>query len=93
MTLKEGQPDFNCLPASGKMVFGGLEPPRFERPYDNNNLGSETRLPRGRMTLGKNPAFYKSVHLSGAAGAKEEEEDRKAEAELWKSKVVVDSLD
>ena len=93
VVLPEGQPDFDCIPAQGKALFGGLYAPKFERPYDNNNLGSETRLPRGRMTLGKNPAFYKSVHLSGAAGAKEEEEDRKAEAELWKSKVVVDSLD
>ena len=45
------------------------------------------------MLLEKNPHFYTSVHLCGAAGTKEKEEDERAAAELWKSKVVVDSLD
>mmetsp|Transcript_7800 Transcript_7800/g.18584 ORF Transcript_7800/g.18584 Transcript_7800/m.18584 type:complete len:298 (+) Transcript_7800:71-964(+) len=93
MTLKDGQPDFNCLPASGKMVFGGLEPPRFERPYDNNNLGSSTRLPRGSMYLDKDPEFFRSVHLCGEGLAKEKEDNKKREEELWQSKVVVDDLD
>lgn len=67
--------------------------PKYERPYDNNNLGNEKRLPRGRMTLEKNSDFYKSVHLTGAGLINEQLEQLEKEEKLWKSKVVVDSLD
>jgi len=91
--LKPGQRDFDTIPAQGAELFGGMRVPKFERPYDSNNLGSERRLPRGRMTLDKNAAYFRSVHLTGAGLAEEQAATNKAEEEAWRAKVVVDSLD
>lgn len=91
--LPFGQPDFDTIPSQGEKLFGGLHVPKFERPYDNANLGSERRLPRGRMILDHNPDFFTSVHLTGSGLAQEKAENKRLEEEAWKSKVVVDHLD
>jgi hypothetical protein len=91
--LAEGQSDFDTIPAQGKELFGGLHVPKYERPYDNNNLGSERRLPRGRMTLEKNSDYYRSVHLTGEGLAEERAQQIKKEQEAWMAKVVVENLD
>lgn len=65
-------------------------PPPFSRSH---NLGSELRLPRGRLTLEKNSDFFKSVHLTGEGLALEKAETKRLEKAAWMSKVVVDSLD
>lgn len=91
--LPEGQPDFDTIPLQAGLLFGGLHLPKYERPYDNNNLGSERRLPRGRMTLDKNPDFYRSVHLTGAGLVEERAAQVAAEEAAWQAKVVVGSID
>ena len=91
--LKEGQPDFDTIPAQGKELFGGWHVPQYERPYDSQNVGSEQRLPRGKLTLNANPDYFKSVHLTGAGLADEKAAQKAAEEAAWQAKVVVDHLD
>ena len=91
--LQEGQPDFDTIPAQGKELFGGLHVPQYERPYDSQNVGSEQRLPRGKITLNANPDYFKSVHLTGAGLAEEKLAQKAAEEAAWQAKVVVDHLD
>jgi hypothetical protein len=91
--LKEGQPDFDTIPAQGKALFGGLHVPTYARPYDNKNVGSEQRLPRGGMVLAPNPDFFRSVHLTGAGLAEEKRAQKAADEAAWLAKVVVDNVD
>ena len=85
--------DFDTIPSNGKMIFGGFMYPRFERDYDGNNLGNPQRLPRGRLMLERDAEFFRSVHLCGEGLQKEMDEAKLREAELFRSKVCVDSLD
>lgn len=76
-------------------TFGGLDAPRYERPYDSSHLGDPVRLPRGRSLAQRadDTAYYKSVHLCGEGLAAEAEEAKKREADAFRSKLVVDTLD
>lgn len=58
-------------------------------------IGDRTQLPRGRLIGGNapNPYFWRSVHASGDEGIKLQERIKQEEKDLWRSKVVVDSLD
>lgn len=76
----------------GPRTFGGYLPPEFQREYDSRALGNRARLPRGRMSLRSDRAFFRSVHLVGEAQAKEAAAAAEAERKLWRSKVVVDDL-
>ena len=91
--LKDGQPDFNTVPSNGKMIFGGLEAPKFTREFASENIGSSTKLPRGKIINETNPEFFNSVHLCGEGLFVEEQEEKRKAEEEWKSKVCVDSLD
>ncbi len=61
-------------------MFGETHMPRFEWPYDNSNLGSESKLPRGRMAMELNPAYFTSVNLAGAGLAAEQAATKAREA-------------
>eukprot|EP01038_Epipyxis_sp_PR26KG_P013134 gene13134-17601_t len=76
-------------------LFGALEPLSFEQEFQLKLIGNDAKLPRG---LPKNDniideKFFKSVHLGGEEQTKNLEAAQKQEKELWKSKVVVDSID
>ena len=77
------------------MEFGGVKKPEFERHYDGPHLGDITRLPRGHIKQPKysDTEYLRSVHLCGEGLAAEAAETKRLEEELFKSKVVVDSLD
>lgn len=88
---KPGQKPFDTVP-SNMPVFGGYKPPRFAKEYSRDDIGNPRRLPRGRMVLEKSTDFFNSVHLVGTELAQEQQEALQRDRELWKSKVVVDSL-
>ncbi|CAM9755289.1 unnamed protein product, partial [Choristocarpus tenellus] len=88
-----GREDFYSIPSNGKMIFGGLEPPEYDRDCDTSLIGNRSRLPRGRMKSCVNPGFFQSVHLGGDGLAKEKADTKLKEEEIWKSKVVVDNTD
>ena len=91
--LKPGQPDFDTVPSNGKMIFGGFEAPKYSREYNSSMIGSSKTLPRGSLTLTKDPTFFHSVHLNGEEQAEEERRIKEKAKEEWRDKVVVDSLD
>ena len=76
-------------------LFGLPEPPVFEHDFEPRLLRDRDRLPRGRMTKGHSldPEFVKSVHLMDSERLAQLEEANRAEAQLWRSKVVVKDLD
>lgn len=79
----------------GNKLFGMLQPPDFEREYDRTAIGDRTKLPRGHLVGGTehNSDFWRSVHASGDEGIKLQERIQQEEKDLWKSKMVVDTLD
>lgn len=80
-------PDFNSLPvAGGSTIFGGFRKPAFARSYDNNHIGDPRKLPRGKLTLEKDPKFFSSVHLSGDGLQKEMEEEAARQRQAWMDK-------
>ena len=87
--------DFDTIPSNGAMEFGGLRRPKFEREYDGSHLGDITRLPRGAILQDKygDTEYLRSVHLCGEGLAAEAAETKRKEEALFRSKVVVDSLD
>ncbi|CAM9166251.1 unnamed protein product [Chrysoparadoxa australica] len=91
--LLPGQPDFDTVPSNGGMIFGGWEAPRYQRDFDSTAVGSRRKLPRGRQLAKHDPNFFRSVHLVGDGLAKEMAMAKRAEAELWKSKLVVTDTD
>lgn len=76
-------------------LFGLAEPPVFEHDFEPRLVGDRNQLPRGRMTRGLtlDPGFFRSVHLMDAERLAQLEEAKRAEAELWRSKVIVKDLD
>ena len=76
-------------------VFGMLDPPEFQRPFELSMVGNQKKLPRGKITGGfdKNDKFWQSVHLHGEKSAQVQKEAEEKEIAEWKSKVVVDHLD
>ena len=80
---------------SGNKLFGMLKPPEYERDFELSAIGDRSKLPRGHLTGGTEPRsdFWRSVHASGDEGIKLQEKIQQEEKDLWKSKVVVDTLD
>jgi hypothetical protein len=76
-------------------LFGMLDPPEFQRPFELSMVGNQKKLPRGKITGGfdKNDKFWQSVHLHGEKSAQVQKEAEEKEIAEWKSKVVVDHLD
>jgi hypothetical protein len=74
--------------------FGKLKWPQYSREFQLNRVGDKQKLPRGKMTTGvpqdQDPNYTRSVFVGGDDAAAEEEADRIAEKEAWKSKVVVE---
>lgn len=76
--------------------FGALNQPKFEYPFELKLVGDREKLPRGQLLTecsGKDPNFFRSIHLTGASQAKLLAEDKAKELADWEAKVKVDHLD
>ena len=91
-TIRRRQPLTYCPAPSYRAVMAKhneTQPSKYSRPLDTDNIGSRSRLPRGRQRLDKDPEFFRSVHLVGEGLAREKEEAKRRAEELWRSKVLV----
>jgi hypothetical protein len=78
-------------------VFGSLEPPVFEHPFELSLIGSRSpdALPRGKLLNPNqdNPEFFKSIHIGGDEQQRILQEALAKERADWKAKVIVDHED
>jgi len=76
-------------------LFGQLELPEYERPFQLNRIGDRDNLPRGKAVKGtaQDPAFFRSIHIAGDELTKLLEKEAEQEKDKWLEKVVVEHLD
>lgn len=92
-TLRAREKGFLTQIPNGEL-FGALNLPQFEQPFELRLVGDREHLPRGKLFNEgeKDPKFFRSVHLGGENQAKIIQEALEQEKEEWKSKVVVDDI-